>query len=611
MRQGRSAGAVWGFFARMTPLRLWAWLAVATWVGALGLASPRASPTPLPTTMAVLVLSSAYANEATAIECNLEMLGVPFETTTDVPRALRAQVVVLAGTLTNTAFSPADRERLYAYVDSGGVVLATHVQGNQFFSLFGLAGFRSSRKNFVLRFVDSDQDDSLRYINRPEEQEIRLGNPERYQEVNWTTEYTLASAEALGHFPNGAAAFARNYYRRGIAYCLGLSFSDFTLRPTLGQSYDVEQPWANVFAPSADVLRLLLRALYESAVHPFILIHTIPDGKETALLLSHDIDARESFRNSVVFAALEQRYGVTSTFFVTTKYFTDSADIGYYNAERASHIRQVHAQGFDIGAHTVSHLITFDRLPLGDPEVNFESYRPRQAPTVYGEVKVSKELLDRDIPDQHTISFRAGYLRHPHQLIRALEAAGYQVDSTRAAGNTLTNYPYRALREAHLGATVTNIIEIPVTLDDSRGYLTPNNVDEVVANWMDIINANAENNAITCLLIHPTDTTYKLEAEERLLQGFVDKPVWIGDVTRFGLFAYERARVRVATFSKGSQLLLRLNRPRAALPPGLTLVVESGLPWSSVTVEDSEAKSIPFTTIVRPDRNFLVLSPKG
>lgn len=611
MRLGKAAAAGWRVLAQMMTLRLSAWLAVAAWLGAIGLASPQTSPTPLPTTMAVLVLSSAFANEATALESDLEMLGVPFETTADISRALRGPVVVLAGTLTNTAFSPADRERLYAYVDSGGVVFATHVQGNQFFPLFGLAEFRSSRENFGVRFADSDQDGSLRYINRPEEQEIRLGNPDRYQEVNWTTEYTLAGAEALGHFPNGAVAFARNYYRRGIAYCLGLSFSDFTLRPALGQSYEAEQEWANVFAPSADVLRLLLRGLYESTVHPFTLIHTIPDGKETALLLSHDIDARESFRNSAVFVALEERYGVTSTFFVTTKYFTDSTDIGYYNAERVAHIRHVAAQGFDIGAHTVSHLKTFDQLPLGDPEVNFESYRPRQAPTVYGEVKVSKELLDRDIPGQRTVSFRAGFLRHPPQLIRALEAAGYKVDSSHAAGNTLTNYAHRAMREARLGAPVTDLIEIPVTLDDSRGYLTPNNVDEVVAHWMDIIAANAENNAITCLLIHPTDTTYKLEAEERLLQAYVDKPVWIGDVTRFGLFARERARVRVAAFANGSQLLLRLNRPRAALPPGLTLVVESGLPWASVTVEDSEAKIIPFATLVRPDRNFLLLEPEG
>ncbi|MFQ5778000.1 MAG: polysaccharide deacetylase family protein [Terriglobia bacterium] len=561
--------------------------------------------------LAVLALSPAEAIEVQAIESNLEMLGVPFETTADVSSALRAPVVVLAGALTNTVLSPAEREQLYAYVEAGGVVLATHVHGNQFFPLFGLAEFASHRANFRLHFLASPRDAALRYLNRPEEQEIRLGDPERYQEVSWTTEYRLAGAEALGRYPNGAVAFARHYYGRGIAYCLGISFADSTLRPALGQTYEAERQWANVFAPSADALRLLLRALYESHVHPFVLIHPIPDGQETALLLSHDLDARESFRNAVVFAALEQRYGVTSTFFVTTKYFTDATDIGYYTPRNVAHLRTVHARGFDLGSHTVSHLKTFDRFPLGEPEVSFESYRPRETPTVIGEVKVSKELLERDIPGQRTVSFRAGELSHPPQLIRALEAAGYRVDSTRAAGNTLTNYPYRALRETHLGAPVTEIIEIPVTLDDSMGYLTADNVEEVVAAWRHIIEANGENNAVTCLLIHPTDTTYKLEAEERLLEAYRDQPVWIGDVSRFGLFARQRALVRLSVFAKRDQLLLRLNRARGELPAGLTLAVEAGPRRATVVVEDSEGQRIPFTTRESRwrDRVFLVLRP--
>ena len=572
--------------------------------------APPGLPEPL-AVLTVLALSLAEAIEVQAIESDLEMLGVPFTTTTEVARAVRAPVVVLAGTLTNTVLSPAEREQLYAYVEAGGVVLATHVHGNQFFPLFGLAGFATSRTNFRLRFVDAERDAALRYLNRPEEQEIRFGNPERYQEVNWTTGYRLAGAEALGYYANGAVAFARHYYGRGIAYCLGISFADSTLRPALGQTYEAERQWANVFAPSADAVRLLLRALYEANAHPFVLIHPIPDGQETALLLSHDIDARESFRKAVDFAALEQSFGVTSTFFVTTKYFTDATDIGYYTPQNVAHLNTIHSQGFDLGSHTVSHLKTFERLPLGDAGVTFETYRPRETPTVIGEVKVSKELLERDIPGQRTVSFRAGELRHPRQLIRALEAAGYRVDSTRAAGNTLTNYAYRALRETHLGALITDIVEIPVTLDDSRGYLTPDNLEEVVATWKHIIDANGENNAITCLLIHPTDTTYKLEAEERLLRAYQGQPVWIGNVSRFGLFARQRALVRLSIFAKRDQLLLRLNRARGELPTGLTLAVEAGTPRSRVVVEDSEGQRIPFTTREnrRADRVFLVLRP--
>jgi peptidoglycan/xylan/chitin deacetylase (PgdA/CDA1 family) len=559
--------------------------------------------------VAVLAVSEKDGSEVTALESDLEMLGVPYETTFAVKAAVRAPMVVLAGTLSNASLSPADRERLYSYVESGGVLFATHVQGSQFFPLFGVAGFSTSRENHAVHFVDSTDDAALRYINRPEERDIVLGDSRHYREFNWTTEYRLAGAVALGNFPKGAAAFIRNHYGRGIAYSLGLSFSDSTLRMALGQNYEAEPKWANVFAPAGDVLRMLLRAIYESNVHPFVLIHTIPDGFESALLLSHDIDARESFRNAVAFADLEQRYGATSTFFVTTKYFDDATDSGYYTSENLAYLRQVFGRGFDLGSHTVSHLKNFNRFPLGETAIRFAMYKPKEAPTVFGEIGVSKELLERDIPGQHTIAFRAGELSHPPQLIQSLETAGYLVDSTRAAGSTLTNYAYRPLREAHLGSPVSTMIEVPVTLDDSMGYLTPASLEQAVAQWLHIVTANEENNNITCLLIHPTDTSYKLNAEERLLRACRQKPIWIGNVTQFGLFARARASTRATVFAGADHLVIQLNRIRSELPRGLTLAIEPAAHRAAIVIRDHDGSDVPFVTTIKPDRTLLILRP--
>lgn len=566
-------------------------------------------PVKLASTVTVLAVSDKFSSEVTAVENDLEMLGVPYETTHTFADIAHAPMVILAGTLTNVALAPADREMLYRYVELGGLLFATHVQGDLYFPLFGLAGFAVSQKNASLRFEDSATDLALRYINRPEERDIVLGDPKRYKEFNWTTEYQTARAAVLGKFANGKAAFVRNYYGRGIAYSLGLSFSDSTLRLAIGQSFEAEPEWANVFAPSGDVLRMLLRAIYESNVHPFLLIHPIPDGLDGALLLSHDIDARESYPNSVKFADLEERYGVTSTFFATTKYFADETDIGYYIPKNAAYLRELHTRGFDVGSHTVSHLKTFNRFPVGDPAVTFVTYRPAVAPTVFGEIRVSKELLDRDVPGQNTITFRAGELAHPMQLIEALETTGYLVDSTRAAGNTLTNCAYRPLREAHLGSPVSSMIEIPVTLDDSMGYLTPTTVDKAVAQWTNIVAANAENNNITTLLVHPTDVTYKLAAEQRLLDAYRHKPVWIGSVTQYGLFARARAAVRATPYASDDHIEIRLNQPRAKLPRGLTVAIESGPPWNAVSVRDSDGTDIPFTTVPHADRRMLILKP--
>jgi len=575
----------------------------------LAFAFASAPPIKLPSTIAVLAVSDKFSSEVAAVESDLEMLGLPYETPRTPAEAVHFPMIILAGTFTNITWPPADREILYRYVETGGVLFATHVQGDQYFPLFGISSFHFSRENAKVRFAGSAADPALRFINRPEEREIVLGDPKRYKEFNWTTEYDARAATVLGRFPNGKAAFVRNFYGRGIAYSLGLSFSDSTLRLAIGQSFEAQPEWANVFAPSGDVLRLLLRAVYEANVHPFLLIHPIPDALDSALILSHDIDARESYPNSVVYAALEQRYGVTSTFFATTKYFTDETDIGYYTPSNSAYLRELRARGFDVGSHTVSHFKTFDRCPLGDPSVRFAAYRPTVAPTVFGEIQVSKELLDRDIPGQRTITFRAGELSHPLRLIEALETSGYLIDSTRAAGQTLTNSAYRPLREAHLGAPVSSLIEIPVTLDDSMGYLTPTTVDRAVAQWTSIVAANAENNGITCLLVHPTDVTYKLKAEERLLQAYRHKPVWIGSVTRYGLFAHARAAVRAAAFACDDHIEIRLNQPRAKLPPGLTLALEFGPRWTTLSIRDSEGAEIPFTTSSRADRRMLILQP--
>jgi hypothetical protein len=586
-------------------------LQAARWFLYLAFACASAPPQKLPLFVAVLPVSSHDASEVIAVETDLEMLGIPFETAASVDRAVKAPMLVVAGTLANTALSPADRERLYSFVEAGGVLFATQVQGSQFFPLFGITGFSSTRENYRLHFADRSADLALHYVNRPEEQDLVLGNPHRYKLFNWTTQYKVGRAAVLATFPGGAAAFIRNYYGRGIAYSLGLSFTDSSLRPALGQSQEAEPQWANVFAPAADVPRLLLRAIYESNVHPFILIHTIPNGLETALLLSHDLDARESFHNSVAFARLEQRFGTTSTFFVTTKYFSDTTDTDYYTSQNCAYLREVAARGFDLGSHTVSHLKTFHRFPLGEPLTRFATYHPAVAPTVFGEIVVSKELLERDIPGQHTISFRAGELSHPPQLIRALQATGYVVDSTRAAGNTLTNYPYRPLLEAHVGAAASGIIEVPVTLDDSQGYLTAANLDAATSQWLGIVAANAENNNVTCLLIHPTDVTFKLTAEERLLQVCRQKSVWIDSVTRFGLFARSRASVRVGAFSVEHRLLLRLNQRRSDLPEGLTLVIEDmGGRWPDITVQDNEGAQVPTKIVAKSGRKLIVLQPR-
>ncbi|HVH67179.1 MAG TPA: hypothetical protein VM716_04875 [Gemmatimonadales bacterium] len=519
--------------------------------------------------------------EQLAVRDCLALVGVPFVATRRVEEAIRRPLVLIAGILTNQEFTAAQRELLYAYVERGGVVLAAEVQGNTFFPLFGVTAAVTSRTNFRVTFASSS-DPILRYVNRPEERTISLGDSTLYTETVWSTEYAVGPGTGvLAQYENGTAALTVNAYGRGMAYALGLGFKETSLVPQLARSFEAARHWINWFEPSGDVFRMLPRALYEATVHPFLLVHTVPEGRQTGLCLSHDIDARESFRSALAFARMEAALGVRSTFFVTTKYFSDSTDIGYYTADRVAWIRELKGLGAEIGSHSVSHSLTFQNFPVGSPAVTARDYDPSH-PTIFGEVRVSKELLDRDL-HQQTVGFRSGYLRFPSELLDVLQATDYLFDSSVSSQWVLTNFPFFGFRRRTLGSEHSTIVEVPVTLDDSRGeletrnFLTAETQDQALHTWLDVIQANAENNALSCLLIHPTDTTYKLETERRLIEAVRGKDVWIGTVGALARFWRERALVRpqLRRNSHGRPVIVLSNLRRAAIPRGQTLIVEA------------------------------------
>jgi peptidoglycan/xylan/chitin deacetylase (PgdA/CDA1 family) len=551
-------------------------------------------------------------HEQVALRDCLELMGIPFLQTADVQEATRRPLVFIGGILLNTELSAPDREALYSYVEHGGVLLAAQVQGNEFFPLFGITGAAASRTNFRVQFT-STQDPALRYVNRPEERTISLGDPKFYSETVWSTEYTPnPESHVLATYENRTAAFIVNAYGRGLAYALGLGFKETTLIPRLAQSFEAQRQWINWFEPSGDVFRLLLRALYEENVHPFLLVHTVPEGKETGLCLSHDVDARESFPNSLAFAKMEAALGVHSTFFVTTKYFLDDTDIGYYTPERVEWIRQVKELGFEVASHSVSHSLRFEAFPIGSADVNPTNYDPSH-PTLFGEVSVSKQLLDRDL-QQQTAGFRSGYLIYPSDLLGVLEASGYAFDSSVSAQWVLTNYPYFGFRKRSLDSEHSQIVVVPVTLDDSRGelavreFLTAETQQEALRIWTEVIRANAENNAITCLLIHPTNITYKLETERRLIEANRGSETWIGDVGTVARFWRGRAQLRpsLRKENNGKEAII-LNVKQADLPSGQTLVIEARHGTAMPQVLDADGQSIPVRMRVTKDRVFLLL----
>jgi len=527
-------------------------------------------------------------------------MGVPFFITRDLDRALRHRLVIIYPTADGRTFTEQQIAKLMQHVEAGGSVFAVNVFAGGLRPLFGFHNYVASRRRYRVDFVGAS-DPALRYLNRAEEKEVQLGNP-KAGDIFWTNGYTPeAHAIALARFEDGTAALLRNNVGKGAAYLTGVSYFDAVLRSQVDRDYEAQRHYVNQFEPGADVWMLLLRAWYESQEPNAVRLDTIPAGQSSVLLLSHDIDWENSFDPALEFARMEKQHSARSTFFIQTKYVSDYNSKSFFFGKDLADLKQLYAQGFSIGSHSIIHSRAFNRFDLGSGTEAFPAYQPRgtgfesaAGATVFGEVRVSKSLLDGELPGHDTLFFRAGHLRVPDSLPEALQRCGYDFDSSFTADDLLTNFPF-ALPLGVGFAEDSGLYEFPVTFEDEESPPLLERVD----NALNVIRANAENGAINVLLIHPSDAKAKLAAEEKLLQE-LPQDVTATDMLSFAKFWRARDRLHWTVASpSGSEIRLNISDDE----PVSGLTFDFGRRIESV---DSGAKLLPdHHRVILPD-----LSPR-
>jgi hypothetical protein len=508
-------------------------------------------------------------------------MGIPFFVTRDVDQALRHHLVILYPGVDSETFQIAQSRRLAEFVRQGGSLFAQNIFWGGLRPLFGFQDFVASRKRHRVLFA-SAPDSVTKYLNRPEERETRLGS-EHYSEIIWSNGYTSnPGANVLARFEDGSAALITNTVGKGRVYLLGLSLADVVLRSQNNRDYEAERHYVNWFEPGADIWMLILRAWYETSTKQWIRLGTIPNGQRSAVLLSHDVDWENSFVPSLDFARIETKNDANSTFFVQTKYVDDANSKAFFFQPELEILRRLKSQGSSIGSHSIIHSRGFNKFDLGSGAETYISYRPHalgfdsaSGATVFGEVRVSKELLDGELPGQQTIFFRAGHLRAPRSLVEALERCGYQFDSSFTADDVLSNFPYALPREPGFKED-SEIYEFPVTIEDEESPGFARRVPQA----LDVILANAENGAVSVLLAHSNESEHKGAAEEKLLQQ-VPADVLKTDMVSFAKFW--RARDRLHWSIKGTsvptQIVLQVKSEESVA--GLTF--ESERPISAIT----------------------------
>jgi len=531
--------------------------------------------------------------EFTALRRIFDIQGIPYKVLVNPSKVFDYQTVFTAGSLIDRDTTPESINLLYDYVERGGTLVSAGHIGKRLYPLFGVKYYFPSQTRYRLKFTSNNK--ALKYINRPEELTISLGNGQKhfFDKVIWTHGYQGSrETEQLGNFDDGKGAFLFNRYGRGRTYLLGVTYIDSVMRPQIGKDYEAQRKFINSFEPSADVIMLILRAVYETYTRPFLILSAIPFARPTALVLTHDVDAQTSFIDSLKYAKLEEQYGVTSTFFETTKTFVDAMDIDYYNIqENIDAIRTLKKKGWDIGAHSVSHAKNFGKLPVGDPGITIADYHPSKLKTIYGEVLVCKKLLDRDISGQNTISFRAGNLAFPSQLIEILEKSGFLYDSTFSANDVLSAFPFFAFKNRKIGSEESNVIEIPVTLDDALSFLTPQTINKAVKIWKEVTTANMENGGITVLLIHPSETRnqdFKLKAQEELMQFVQEHNGWIGNLTEFGEFFRYRKQAKIKILRKNNKEIIIQINPKKTHPMIGFILGNTSLKISQISIQKND-----------------------
>jgi hypothetical protein len=538
--------------------------------------------------MQVAVLLTKPEETGLGLVHALEQMGIPFFCTRSLSQAVRHRRVILYPSVDAQSLTPAEADELTRFVEDGGSVFGQNVLWGGLKQLFGFRQSTPSRQRHWLRFAPPDP--VLMYLDRPQEQSVRLGD-EKIADIIWTNGFEPdPNVRVLARFDDGTAALTVNTVGKGKAYASGVALDDVVARSQANRDYEAQRSYVNSFEPGADVWLLILRAWYESTAPHSVRLSVAPHGARSVLLLSHDVDSEVGFEYMTRYTEMERRHGLRSTLFLQTKYAKDSLGPALWTDANKALVQRLSGEGFDLESHSVMHALSFNGFPLGTGHEVFANYRPTvdrngtnyRGGSAFGELIVSKSLLDAELPGHTTVFFRAGHLRVPPGLPEVELRTGYEFDSSFTAPDVLSNFPYHLPVGLQMDRD-SSILEFPVTFEDEQ----PPSLAAHVTSDLDVLQANADNGAINVLLVHTNDPEHKVPAEEELLNR-LPAGIEVSDMLSFARYcqARERLRWRIEVRSP-NELQIEIEAPLAiegaTFDAGAELSDASGFPGLKVS----------------------------
>lgn len=499
----------------------------------------------------------------------LKSIGVPFRITRDVAQATRHRMVLVYPSISGKLPS-ATLQGLANHARHGGTLVAGHVVGGGLGEVFGFADAVQGTHAEV-RF-DTGHAVTAGFTD-PAEQRIRIGNPAVAETLVGSYSYTQPRNPPLAVFEDGSAAITVRHYKPGTAYALGMDLGHLLHKGYNNREEGIARSYVNGFEPTLDVLLRLIKAIYQEAEPAAVTLGTVPQGKSLSVLITHDIDYTRSMVNAVSFAKSAQAAGVPSTHFIQTKYMRDWNDDIFYDDQGVVLLGQLQALGREIGSHTVSHSKVMETFPQGSGDERYPTYQPfvkaqtqAEGASLFGELRVSRFLLQHHAPGAEVVSFRPGHLRNPYTLPQSLQATGYRYSSSVTANTSLSHLPFR-LTYGRGQTSPTSVFEFPVTVEDEH----PPRLGDRLPQAIDLARQIARYGGTYVALIHTDVTDHKLAFQEGLIEA-VRPFAWFGSMRSFGDWwvARDAVALDVARASDGT-LNLTLKAPTPI--EGLTLAV--------------------------------------
>ncbi len=498
-----------------------------------------------------------------ALAHGLRSMGIPFTVTRDWQRALRHRCVLVYPMITGRLLDAEALKELAVFAREKGTLIGVGVLGGGLNELFGFKEAIESNKRFMVKFNTFDA---------PEEESVPVGS--KANSVG-TYGYSEPSAERLADFPDGTAALLSRKFPGGRAYAVGVDLGGLMGVGFNSRAEDFPGKLRNKYQPVIDVWLKWLKSVYRSSEPGRVLVGTVPDGRAVPIMITHDVDYEKSIPNSIEYAKAEAEAGIKATYFVQPKYIRDHNDVAYFGKEAVEAVKKLNEMGMEIASHSISHSKQFAQFPLGSGSENYPDYRPfvrnqyeTDGGTLFGELRVSKFLLECLCTSPPVISFRPGELRKPDALAQALVASGYRYCSVSTANHSLTHLPFRINRD-RASLIETDMYEFPVTIEDEELPEMDKRFDE--AN--DVTGKIARNGGICVVLIHPNVLDHKLRFMKRFIDAWKGK-AWFGTMKDYGSWWAARDRVEIDTKRTGGALSVELDVPVAMTD--LTIIVPPG-----------------------------------